>query len=332
MSITKWTPKPGDPCPPLRYTQVGPHAFADEDELARRRARWHAMTNAPPPPPEEDEAPEAATAGASEGTDENTTSEPDAAPPAVGYAHPHVCRGPAPDQYAIDWAFDQHTGEPGPKLVLVALARHCFKPGDTLCWPSISTLCRLASMGRTAVGDNLRRLEALGLIQDTGTRRGATGRVVVWRLGNDSESGSLNGAESGPFNSPDSGSLGRQSSGFRAGMGRIPGTEYPPKGGGGGAASAAAGAAAAAPRDDLPHGLDPELFALWVDGQSEHAVQKLIVHARVLAAGGRDLNAMCREAVEKGWKRWPRVETVRKPRVAKPAKRSAGAARDWTVV
>lgn len=323
MSTTNWTPRPGEPCPPERYTQAGPHAFVDEDELARRRAVWHAQRAAPPPDAEKDEAPEAATAGASGGTDESTTSEPDAAPRAAGYAH-----GPAPDQYAIDWAFDQDAGDPGPKLVLVALARHCFKPGDTLCWPSISTICRLASMGRTAVGDNLRRLQALGLIQDTGTRRGATGRVVVWRLGNDPESGSFNGLESGPFNSSESGSLGRQSSGFRTGMGRIPVTEYPPKGGGGGAASAAAGAAAAAPRDDLPTGLDPELFAHWTDGQSERAVQKLIAQGRVLAAGGHDLNAMCRQAIEKRWRLWPKVETLRKPRVAK---RAAAAADDWSM-
>lgn len=219
MSITKWTPKPGDPCPPLRYTQVGPHAFADEDELARRRARWHAMTNAPPPP-EEDEAPEAATAGASEGTDENTTSEPDAAPPAVGYAHRPTQPGLSP----LDWAFEQDAGGPGPKLVLVVLAKHCGKDRDR-CWPAVSTIGALASMGRTAVGDNLRRLEALGLIHDTGERRGATRQVVVWQLGNVPESEHLKGPESEQVEGvkgPDSGGKG---AGFRLSPVRIPDTE-----------------------------------------------------------------------------------------------------------
>ncbi|MCF8203654.1 MAG: helix-turn-helix domain-containing protein [Methylotenera sp.] len=324
MSTTNWTPRPGEPCPPERYTQSGPHAFVDEDELARRRAVWHTQQAAPPP--EKDEAPEAATAGASEGTDESTTSEADGEAPAHRYPH-----GPAPDQYAIDWAFDQDAGGPGPKLVLVALARHCFKPGDTLAWPTAETIGRLADMRRTAVLDNLSRLEALGLIQDTGTRKGRTGRVIVWRLGNSPESVRFNGADSGPFNHPDSAPLGGKWSGIRQEMVRNPDPEYPPKGGGGGAASAAAGAAAAAPRVDLPQGLDPALFAHWTDGQSGPAVQRLIAHARVLAQGGHDLNALCRQAIEERWKLWPKARGGRtKPARPKSAAQPVGAD-DWSM-
>lgn len=111
-------------------------------------------------------------------------------------------------------------------------------------------------------------------------------------------------------------------------MARNPDTEYPPKGGGGGgAASAAADAAAAAPLE----GLDPELFALWTDGQPEHAVQKLIAHGRVLVAGGHDLNALCRQALGNRWKWWPKADVPRKPRVGKTPKRAAVAADDWSM-
>lgn len=326
--MTTWTPKPGDPCPPERYTQAGPHAFVDEDELARRREAWHAMKNAPPPDPGKSDAPEAATAGASEEEHESTEpSDPEHALLPAAYAH-----GPAPDQYAIDWAFDQYTGRPGPKLVLVALARHCFKPGDALAWPTAGTIGRLADMGRTAVLDNIKQLQALGLIQDTGARKGRTGRVIVWRLGKSPDSGLLNGSESGPFNHPDSAPLGGKWSGIRQEMVRIPDPEYPPKGGGGGAASAAAGAAAAAPRVDLPPGLDPALFAHWTDGWSEPEVQRLITHARVLAQDGHDLNALCRLAIAKRWRRWPIVETPRGGRAksARP-KRAPQPADDWSM-
>lgn len=324
MSASPWKPKWGDPRPPDSYTQTGPHAYCDESELARRREAWHAMMSAPPPDPPKGEAPEAATTEAS-GTEQSRRGQDD-----MLIVAPDT-HGPAPDQYAIDWAFDQDTDGPGPKLVLVALARHCFKPGDALCWPSIGKISRLACMGRTAVGENLTRLQELGLIQDTGTRRGATGRVIVWRLGNSAESGLLNGSESGPLNGSESGPLGRQSSGFRAGMVRNPDTEYPPKGGGGGAASAVAGATAAAPRNDLPTGLDPELFALWVDGRPEREVQKLIAQARVLDEGGHDLNALCRQAISNRWAHWPRVDAPSKPRVAKVArtKPATHSADDW---
>lgn len=186
--------------------------------LGRHRALAHAHQAAPPP--EKDEAPEAATAGASESTDQGTASEPDAALPAAGYAHGPAQAGQSP----LDWAFEQDAGGPGPKLVLVVLAKHCGKDRDR-CWPAVSTICALASMGRTAVGDNLRRLEAQGLIHDTGERRGATRQVVVWQLGNMPESAQLKGPDSeqvAGVKGPDSGGKG---SGFRASPVRIPDTE-----------------------------------------------------------------------------------------------------------
>lgn len=327
MSTTTWKPKPGDPRPLERYTRVGPHAFIDEAELALRREAWHAMNNAPPPDPEKDDATGAGTAVAPR---ENTTSDPDAVAPIGRYAH-----GPAADEYAIDWALAQDAGKPGPKLVLLILAWHCFNPGDTLAWPSADEIGEKANMGGTAVFENLQRLEALGLIHDSGQRRGRTGQIVVWRLGNSPESESLKQPDSVPLNSPESGPLGGKGSGFRAERVRNPDTEYPLKGGGGGAAGADGGlapAAAAAPRFDLPGGLDPELFALWVDGRPERAVQKLIAEGRVLAAGGADLNALCRRAISERWKMWPKVSASSKSRVKKARPQAADAPRDWTVV
>lgn len=327
MSRT-WTPKPGDECPPQGYTQTGPHAFVDPDELTLRREAWHAMNNAPPPDPPNGNASVVAASEASEEeeADQKTLSEADAAAPSTGNAH-----GPAPDQYAIDWAFEQDTAGPGPKLVLVVLARHCFEPGDTLAWPSATEIGEKASMRRTAVLENLKRLEASGLIHDSGKRRGRTGQVIVWRLGSGTESEPFNNPESVPFKRPESEPLGGKGSGIRRQRVRNPDTEYPLKGGGGGAAGAAAGAAAAAPIIDLPHGLDAELFGLWVDGRPERAVRKLIAEGRVLAAGGADLNDLCRRAIRERWKMWPKVAASSKTRVA-AAERQTHAADDWAVV
>lgn len=325
MSTTLWAPKLGDPQPPLRFTQLGPHAYVDEPELARRREAWHAMNNAPPPDPPKRDAPEAGTRGAAKETQSTTSEAEDATPPTL---YPH---GPAADQYAIDWAFEQDAGGPGPKLVLIVLARHCFNPGDTLAWPSAAEICETASMRRTAVLENLKRLEAFGLIHDSGKRKGRTGQVIVWRLGNSPESGPFKGSQSVPFNSPESAPLGGKGSGFRRERVRNPDTEYPLKGGGGGAAGAPADAAAAAPLVDLPAGLDRELFGLWVEGRPERAVRTLIAQARVLAAGGADLDALCRRAISERWKMWPKVATSSKARVAK-ARPMPSAADDWTVV
>lgn len=330
MSITTdWTPKLGDPCPPLRFTQLGPHAYVDEPELARRREAWHAMNNAPPPDPPKRNAPEAATLEALKETHENTeSSEEENAMPAASYPH-----GPATTEYALDWALAQDAEKPGPKLVLLILAWHCFNPGDTLAFPSVGEIAAKASMGRTAVLANLQRLQELGLIHDTGERKGRTRQVVVWRLGNSPESDPLNSSESEPLGVKGSGFSGQRvripsAKGSDSGHG-IPPEPYGSRVQGGGAADADGGlapAAAAASIGELPGGLDRELFALWVADRPAHEVDRLIAHGQVLAAGGHDLNALCRRSITEGWKRWPRVATTDRPRVSKAARKRAAAA------
>lgn len=333
MSASPWKPKRGDPRPPDSYTQTGPHAYCDESELARRREAWQAMMSAPPPDPPKGEAPEAATTEAS-GTEQSRRGQDDMLIVAPD-THAPALPGPAATQKAMDWALQQDTGKPGPKLVLAILAYHCWALGSARCWPSVRAISTMACMGETAVLANLHRLQELGFIRDTGDRRGRTRQVIVWQLGNGPESDALNG--------PDSGPLEGKGAGFRGQTVRIPSRNGPDSGHGtpkesekdslegAGAACADGGlapAAAAALPVGLPAGLDRDLFSLWVKKRGVQEIADLIAHARVLAADGHDLNALCRQAIAQRWRDWPRPGTTQAPRVKKTRKAMPAFPRD----
>ena len=50
-------------------------------------------------------------------------------------------------------------------------------------WPSIAELVAITHLADSTVRRALERLDAVGLIVDTGERTGSTGRVKVWQLG-----------------------------------------------------------------------------------------------------------------------------------------------------
>ncbi len=84
---------------------------------------------------------------------------------------------------AMAWAMRQPVGRSSAKFLLVAMAE-CVndKSEEMLCFPSISHLAQATDMDPKSVKANLQKLRELGFIEDTGDRKGQTGRVVIYRL------------------------------------------------------------------------------------------------------------------------------------------------------
>lgn len=103
---------------------------------------------------------------------------------------------------AIRWAFAQQVSHSSAKFVLVALADYA---GPTWqAYPSVAEIARATGQDRKTVLANIRRLSDCGLISDTGSRKGATGQVVIYRL-NGPENGTVK--ESQKRNSTESGTV-----------------------------------------------------------------------------------------------------------------------------
>jgi hypothetical protein len=81
---------------------------------------------------------------------------------------------------AVTWAFDQQIRPAGTKLVLIALADYCGE--ENVAFPSITTLTRKTTQDWRTVTRALDSLEKLGLIVDSGERRGATKQIKVYQL------------------------------------------------------------------------------------------------------------------------------------------------------
>lgn len=80
------------------------------------------------------------------------------------------------------------------KFVLVALA-NCANDEDRTCYPSVKYLCDATSQDRKTVLENLKKLKNMGLISDTGNRKGFTGQVIVYKI--ITENFTANSAENG---------------------------------------------------------------------------------------------------------------------------------------
>jgi len=107
---------------------------------------------------------------------------------------------------ATAWALIQMTGSASAKLVLVALADRAKAGSGWTCWPSVADLRSTTELDRKTVIAALAALEGLGLIHDTGERKGITRQVRVYRV-NIEQSQKRNSSESGtvpdlPRNSP----------------------------------------------------------------------------------------------------------------------------------
>jgi hypothetical protein len=82
---------------------------------------------------------------------------------------------------ALSWAAKQRPGSSGAKLVLLGLAE-CASRGDARAFPSLAELVDFSSLDRKSVIANLDKLEAAGLITDTGERVGRTKQIKVYVL------------------------------------------------------------------------------------------------------------------------------------------------------
>lgn len=81
---------------------------------------------------------------------------------------------------AISQAFAAPVHHSSAKFVLVAMAN--LAGADLCCWPSVAYLERATSQDRKTVLKNIERLTEQGLVIKTGSRRGNTGSVPVYRL------------------------------------------------------------------------------------------------------------------------------------------------------
>lgn len=119
---------------------------------------------------------------------------------------------------ATDWAWSVNIRPATLKLVLLSMAdradeHHC-------CYPSIERLVRDTSLNKKTIQAGIKTLSEMGLIRDTGERKGATQRVRVFKLsitdkcdrkrddskiGNIPEIGTLNVPEIGKLNVPEIG-------------------------------------------------------------------------------------------------------------------------------
>jgi hypothetical protein len=82
---------------------------------------------------------------------------------------------------ALIWAGRQSLDRPLHKLVLLAIADHADKQ-TAECYPSVAALCEWTGCDRKTIIAATAALEAARLLIDTGSRRGKTGQVKVYRL------------------------------------------------------------------------------------------------------------------------------------------------------
>ena len=81
---------------------------------------------------------------------------------------------------ATQWAWRQRTSTASHKLVLLSLADRAGE--EHTCWPCIDRLVADTQLNRKTVLGSIRSLQQQGFIEDTGERKGKTGRVRCYRL------------------------------------------------------------------------------------------------------------------------------------------------------
>lgn len=119
---------------------------------------------------------------------------------------------------ATDWVWNLELKPASLKLLLLSMADradeyHC-------CFPSVARLVRDTGLNEKTVNTNIQKLVSSGVIEDTGRRRGSTGRVKVYRIigvtenCNTSKTGSIRNCDSaaalgitGDGNTPENGNI-----------------------------------------------------------------------------------------------------------------------------
>lgn len=107
----------------------------------------------------------------------------------------------------ISWAFKQPIAHSSAKFVLVVMADAANNEG-CCAFVSVAYIAEASGQDRKTVLANMRRLQDLGYISDTGKRIGKTGQVIVYRLNkglNDTENGTFK--ESQNRNSTENGTV-----------------------------------------------------------------------------------------------------------------------------
>lgn len=112
-------------------------------------------------------------------------------------------------RHATEWAWKTNPGSSSLKLILLSMADRADE--YNLCYPSIERLVTDTSLNKKTVQAGLISLIGMGLISDTGERKGATRRVRVFSLnipkngnvtniGNIPKNGKLNDPKNGMQN------------------------------------------------------------------------------------------------------------------------------------
>ncbi len=81
---------------------------------------------------------------------------------------------------ALAWAAKQKPGNLAAKMVLLALANYANEAGEA--YPSTAAIAEFGDMNHKTATVALDRLEAMGLISDTGRKQGKSGQIKVYRL------------------------------------------------------------------------------------------------------------------------------------------------------
>jgi hypothetical protein len=81
---------------------------------------------------------------------------------------------------ALAWAAKQKPGNLAAKMVLLALANYANEAGEA--YPSTAAIAEFGDMNHKTATVALDRLEALGMIADTGKKQGKSGQIKVYRL------------------------------------------------------------------------------------------------------------------------------------------------------
>ena len=97
-------------------------------------------------------------------------------------------------RHATDWAWETDPGSSSLKLILLSMADRADE--YNLCYPSIERLVKDTCLNKKTVQAGLISLMKMGLISDTGERKGATKRVRVFSL-NIPKNGMLNDPKNG---------------------------------------------------------------------------------------------------------------------------------------
>ncbi|HCN4559828.1 TPA: helix-turn-helix domain-containing protein [Escherichia coli] len=106
-------------------------------------------------------------------------------------------------RHATDWAWETDPGSSPLKLILLSMANRADE--YNLCYPSIERLVKDTCLNKKTVQAGLISLMKMGLISDTGERKGATKRVRVFSL-NITKNGNIKGNREGG-NEPENGNV-----------------------------------------------------------------------------------------------------------------------------